>query len=163
MSKKDHCKATLDRPCSDSGNSSARGMAISPITYTGGVVAPGEAVMVDRGNSGLDEIWSWSPDVAEGETAIHGDDGTLVDAVDVAIDDATVWVVDGALAASGATAGSDSAGSPSSALFATKGSVPENAPAPTVRTRLPSSSCSSSVWGAKASPPYLPTASVCAE
>lgn len=84
-----------------SGDDDPVGMAIAPADYSGDVLAPGEALVVDRGNSGLDEIWRWSPDVAQGETVLHADDGTLVDAVDVAIDATSVYVVDTGLAAAG--------------------------------------------------------------
>jgi hypothetical protein len=85
-----------------SGDDDPVGMAIAPATYAGSVLSPGEALVTDRGHNGLDEIWRWSPDIAEGETAAHADDGTLVDALDVAIDDTTVWIVDGGLGADGA-------------------------------------------------------------
>jgi hypothetical protein len=85
-----------------SGDDDPIGMAIAPPTYIGTVLLPGEALVVDRGNSGPDEIWRWSPAIAEGETAAHVDSGTLVDALDVAIDDTTVWIVDGGLGAVGA-------------------------------------------------------------
>ena len=78
------------------------GLAIAPPGSTNGIVAPGEALMVDRGSSGLDEIWRWSPATAEGEAAVHVDDGTLIDAVDVAIGPSGVWVVDTGGAADGA-------------------------------------------------------------
>jgi len=77
-----------------SGDDDPIGMAIAPATYSGDVLLPGEALVVDRGYSGLDEIWIWSPLVAEGERLLHTDNGTLVDAVDVAIDDTGVYVVD---------------------------------------------------------------------
>jgi hypothetical protein len=85
-----------------SGDDDPIGMAIAPATYAGSVLLPGEALVVDRGNNGLDEVWRWSPDVAQGETPAHSDDGTLVDALDVAIDDTTVWIVDGGGTANGA-------------------------------------------------------------
>ncbi len=79
-----------------SGDDDPAGMAIAPLDYSGSVLAPGEALMVDWGNSGADEIWAWSPAVAEGETAVHTDDGTLVLAFDVTITSTTVYVVDAA-------------------------------------------------------------------
>lgn len=77
-----------------SGDDDPIGMAIAPTDYAGDVLAPGQALVVDRGYSGPDEIWIWSPLTAEGEVLLHVDDGTLVDAVDVAIDDSGVFVVD---------------------------------------------------------------------
>ncbi len=77
-----------------SGDDDPLGMAFAPTDYTGGVLLPGDALVVDRGNSGLDEIWAWSPFVAQGETQLHADNGTLVDAVDIAIDQTSVLLVD---------------------------------------------------------------------
>jgi hypothetical protein len=76
------------------GDDDPVGMAIAPLGYTGTLLPPGEALVVDRGNNGADEIWRWSPTVAQGETALHTDTGILVDALDVAIDASTVFVVD---------------------------------------------------------------------
>ena len=60
-----------------SGDDDPIGMAIAPSDYAGEVVEPGQALVVDRGNSGLDEIWAWSPAVAQGEWAVHADGGTF--------------------------------------------------------------------------------------
>lgn len=84
-----------------SGDDDPIGLAIAPAGYTGGVLSPGEALVVDRGYSGADEVWRWSPDTAEGEVLVHADSGLLVDAVDVSIDEATVYIVDTKEAASG--------------------------------------------------------------
>lgn len=77
-----------------SGDDDPIGMALAPVDYSGDVLLPGEALVVDRGSNGLDEIWRWSLELPEGETVVHTDDGTLVNAVDVAISDQTVYVVD---------------------------------------------------------------------
>ena len=40
-----------------------RGMAIAPVGYALNGVSAGDALVVDPGYNGLDEIWHWSPDV----------------------------------------------------------------------------------------------------
>ncbi len=76
-----------------SGDDDPVGMAIVPQFHFGSFV-PGEGLVVDRGTSGTDEVWSWSPAAPGGETQLFPDDGTLVDAVDVAVDDVAGWLVD---------------------------------------------------------------------
>ncbi|MFW5876068.1 MAG: MYXO-CTERM sorting domain-containing protein [Myxococcota bacterium] len=70
------------------------GMAIAPATHDGSVLSPGMALVVDRGHNGPDEVWAWDPAGAMTQTAVHTDDGTLDDALDVAITDSAAWVVD---------------------------------------------------------------------
>jgi len=81
-----------------SGDDDPIGMAIAPNSYTGGVINPGEGLVVDRGFNGRDEIWRFSPDTAEGETVLHadpiGNHSPLVNAVDIAISDTNIYVVD---------------------------------------------------------------------
>lgn len=77
-----------------SGDDDPDGMAIAPEDYSGGVLAPGEALVVDEGYSGADEVWRWSPDTPEEETLVHPDDGTLICAVDVTIGTDDVFLVD---------------------------------------------------------------------
>jgi sugar lactone lactonase YvrE len=76
------------------GDDDPAGMAIAPPDYRGGVVPPGSALVADFGFNGPDEIWRWSPAVAEGDVALHTDDGTLVDAYDLAIARDRIWIVD---------------------------------------------------------------------
>jgi hypothetical protein len=76
------------------GDDDPMGMDIAPMDYTGDVLAPGEAIVVDGGYTGPDEIWIWSPGTSEGETLIHNDDGTLVEAVDIAVGPSTIHLVD---------------------------------------------------------------------
>ncbi|MCC7389863.1 MAG: hypothetical protein IT431_13970 [Phycisphaerales bacterium] len=77
------------------GDDDPAGLVVVPPGYTGSVVAPGAAISGDRGaNGGSDEVWMWSPDVAEGEVRLHADNGTLVDPVDVAVSEDRVVVVD---------------------------------------------------------------------
>jgi hypothetical protein len=87
-----------------SGDDDPVGMAIAPSNYTGNVVQPGEALVVDRGwnggEEGCDEVWGWSPDYAQGEWLVHGDDeygfppSPLVNAMDIAIGTSDVYLVD---------------------------------------------------------------------
>jgi len=71
------------------------GMAIAPADYSGPFLNPGDAVVVDRGaNGGRREVWKWSPAAPEGEVRLKGDDGTLLDCVDVAISSTAIWIVD---------------------------------------------------------------------
>lgn len=83
------------------GDDDPVGMAFAPADYVGDVLLPGDGLVVDRGNSGPDEVWRWSPYVAEGETAAHTDDGTLVDPLDVAINQTRVVIADGGGTAAG--------------------------------------------------------------
>jgi len=78
-----------------SGDDDPVGIAFVPRTYTGSVVPPGAGLSCDRGYSGgYDDVWAWSPDVAEGERLLHADDGTLLNAVEIAVNDARVIVLD---------------------------------------------------------------------
>ena len=85
-----------------SGDDDPAGMAIAPAGHTGAVLKPGEALVVDRGNNGLDEVWRWSPSLSQGEVQVHKDNGTLIDPVDVAVDKVAIYVVDAAAAVTGA-------------------------------------------------------------
>lgn len=77
-----------------SGDDDPAGMSIAPLAYRGRVIPAGSALVADFGFSGPDEIWRWSPSVAEGETALHTDNGTLVDAYDLAIGLDRIHIVD---------------------------------------------------------------------
>ena len=77
-----------------SGDDDACGISFAPADYTGDVLLPGEALSADRGYQGFDDIWRWSTLIAQGEVLVHTDNGTLIDAVDVAIGQETVYVVD---------------------------------------------------------------------
>lgn len=76
------------------GDDDPTGIIVVPDTYTGSVTAPGSALSTDRGNGGSDDVWLWSPDVAEGETQLHVDNGTLADPIDIAANDDRIIVVD---------------------------------------------------------------------
>ena len=76
------------------GDDDPVGMAVAPHDYTGSVISPGEALVVDRGFNGPDEIWRFSPDTPQGESLIHADDDTLIDAVDITIGIDDVYLVD---------------------------------------------------------------------
>ncbi|MDZ4753788.1 MAG: hypothetical protein SGJ11_04755 [Phycisphaerae bacterium] len=77
-----------------SGDDDPAGMAIAPPHYRGRVIAPGSGLVADHGFNGPDEIWRWSPVAPEGETALHADNGTLVDAFDVAIGADVIYTLD---------------------------------------------------------------------
>lgn len=77
-----------------SGDDDPWGMAIAPANYTGNVLAPGQALVCDRGNLGPRQIWQWSPVTAENERLVKPDDASLVNPMDVAIGAASVWIVD---------------------------------------------------------------------
>ena len=76
------------------GDDDPVGMAIAPSNHVGPLLKPGEALVVDRGNSGPDEIWSWSPAKVGIASLVHKDNGTLVDPVDVVIGSGLIYVVD---------------------------------------------------------------------
>jgi DNA-binding beta-propeller fold protein YncE len=78
-----------------SGDDDPCGMAIAPQGYAGPVLLPGQALVVDRGNAGPKGIWRWDPAVAEGEVLVKGDDGTMVNPLDVAVTTTEVYFVDG--------------------------------------------------------------------
>ena len=77
-----------------SGDDDPIGMAIVPENYKGKGLVPGQVIVADRGYSGPDEIWVFSADSAENEWPLHTDNGTLINPIDVAITDSTVYVVD---------------------------------------------------------------------
>ncbi|MEW5988651.1 MAG: hypothetical protein AB1791_18645 [Chloroflexota bacterium] len=88
-----------------SGDDDPIGMAIAPNDYTGQVLTPGQAIVVDRGYSGVDEIWRWSPDTAEGEVQLYTDSssgGTLVDPLDITVTANAIYLVDGKEGSNGA-------------------------------------------------------------
>ncbi len=88
------------------GDDDVAGMAIAPDNYTGGVIAAGQGLIVDRDNSNAHEnIWRWSPDSPEGEVLVHSDNGTLVNPVDIAIGTNDIYVVDTGETEGGATPG----------------------------------------------------------
>ena len=76
------------------GDDDPIGMAIAPGDYSGSVLAPGEALVVDQGFNGADGVWRFSPDTAEGEVEIVPDSSALIDANDVTISETEVYVAD---------------------------------------------------------------------
>ncbi len=77
-----------------SGDDDPTGITIVPLDYTGDVFTPGTMASVDRGYNGPKEVWSWTPEIAEGETLIHDNGGVLSDPVDIAINNDTVMIAD---------------------------------------------------------------------
>ncbi|MEO6595194.1 MAG: hypothetical protein ABIP94_10620, partial [Planctomycetota bacterium] len=76
-----------------SGDDDPMGMAIAPANYTGAVVQPGQALVVDHGVNGPKEIWKWDPSVAEGEVLVMPNGGT-VSLLDIAITPTGIYFVD---------------------------------------------------------------------
>ncbi len=93
-----------------SGDDDPAAVAFQPAGYTGTALAPGEAVMVDPGYNGADEVWIFSTLAPEGERVLHADNGTLVQAQDIAISADTIWLVDDRGAADGRIYSVDAAG-----------------------------------------------------
>jgi hypothetical protein len=59
------------------------GMAFAPAGFNGTAVSAGDVIVVDIGSGGPDEIWTFSPEVAEGEQLLVPDPGSR-DWIDVA-------------------------------------------------------------------------------
>ena len=76
------------------GDDDPVGMALAPKNHVGPVLKPGEALVVDRGSGGPDEIWKWSPTTAGMVSVVHQDNGLLTDPVDLAISSGLIYVVD---------------------------------------------------------------------
>jgi hypothetical protein len=77
-----------------SGDDDPYGMTIAPPGFDGPNVNPGDILVSDRGNLNADEIWSFSPSVAEGELLVMPDPGD-VDHFDLcAAEYDTVYVAD---------------------------------------------------------------------
>ena len=77
-----------------SGDDDPYGLTIAPPMFDGPNVNPGDILVTDRGYGGADEIWSFSPSVAEGELLFMPDPGEI-DYFDLAADDsATVYACD---------------------------------------------------------------------
>jgi hypothetical protein len=76
------------------GDDDPYGLTIAPPHFDGPNVDPGNILVTDRGYSGPDEMWSFSPSVAEGELLFMPDPGN-VDYFDIAADDSeTVYACD---------------------------------------------------------------------
>ena len=78
------------------GDDDPMGLAWAPRNDKKSVVPSGHVVVVDRGNNGPDEIWTFDPASTNSEIVLHRDDDTLRDAVDVAIGEEAVYVLDAA-------------------------------------------------------------------
>ncbi len=71
------------------------GMAIASETYTGPLLTAGEGVVVDRGAGGEDALWAFSTaEVGQPARLVLPDDGTLRDAVDIALSNSEMMLVD---------------------------------------------------------------------
>lgn len=78
------------------GDDDPIGLAFAPSNYTGAHLLPGQAVVVDEGTGGPDEVWGWNFGSQEGEFGIHRDFGSspLVQGVDVAVSATDIWIAD---------------------------------------------------------------------
>ena len=83
------------------GDDDGCSMVIVPDSYTGGLVAPGSLLMVDRGAGGYEEIWFISTVLAETYSALVSDsdieDGVgniLIDPTSIAVTDSQIFVSD---------------------------------------------------------------------
>ena len=79
-----------------SGDDDPIGMAWAPRDGQKRAVPAGHVVVVDRGNNGPDEIWTFNPAKAGSEVVLHRDNDTLRDPVDLAIGETEVYVLDAA-------------------------------------------------------------------
>ncbi len=77
-----------------SGDDDPVGLAAVPMSYSGSLLTPGTMVSTDRGFNGPKGVWSWSPDVSEGEVLIHDDEGVLVDPIDIAVNSQSIMIAD---------------------------------------------------------------------
>jgi hypothetical protein len=68
-----------------SGDDDPFGMIFAPVGFNGPDVNEGDILVSDRGNSGADQIWSFSPDTPESERLVMPDPG-VVDHFDLAGD-----------------------------------------------------------------------------
>jgi len=77
-----------------SGDDDPYGMAFAPLGFNGAAVSEGDILVADCGYNGPDEIWSFSPDSAEGERLVMPDPGNI-DFYDLAADpEGGVYVCD---------------------------------------------------------------------
>jgi hypothetical protein len=77
-----------------SGDDDPVGITPVPDDYTGTLLNIGDMVSTDRGFNGPNEIWSWSPSVAQGEVLVRDDNATLVDSADIAIKGSVIAIAD---------------------------------------------------------------------
>jgi len=76
------------------GDDDPWGMTVAPPGYSGPAVTEGDIIVSDRGNSGADEVWTFSPIVPGGELRLMPDPG-VVDYFDLtATTDTLIYMVD---------------------------------------------------------------------
>ncbi len=78
------------------GDDDPAGIDLVPLDYTGTLLTPGEAVVVDPGYNAdaTEALWAFSLDTAETVRLIYPDDGTLVDPRDITVSRDSVFVVE---------------------------------------------------------------------
>lgn len=80
---------------SHAGDDDPVGMRIAPPSSTGALLSRGQAVVVDRGFGGPDEIWAWSSTIAEWQALIVPDtNNPMVDPVDLCFVGSEIFVAD---------------------------------------------------------------------
>jgi len=52
------------------GDDDPMGMAVAPLDYAGDVLSPGQALVVDACYGGPDEVWLWTPAIAQGDDRV---------------------------------------------------------------------------------------------
>lgn len=79
-----------------SGDDDPNDLAIAPNDYTGPLLQPGEAVVVDGGynSNAQEDVYGWSPDTPQGEFLVHDDDGTLRVPYGVAVTRSAIYIPD---------------------------------------------------------------------
>jgi tetratricopeptide (TPR) repeat protein len=80
------------------GDSDPNGMAFGLDAHSDSWLSPGQGIVVDQGNNGRDEIYSFSAESPEGEVLLHSDadgEGPLVGAKDITVGATSVYVADG--------------------------------------------------------------------
>jgi hypothetical protein len=70
------------------------GIAIAPSDYVGPLLAPGQALIVDRGSGGPDDLFGFSTTTLGGSRLLRPDDGGFEDGVDVAVSQTAIHLVD---------------------------------------------------------------------
>ncbi|MCA9751440.1 MAG: hypothetical protein KC591_04565 [Gemmatimonadetes bacterium] len=76
-----------------SGDDDPAGLVVAPPGFDGPNVSAGDLLIADHGNSGPDNIWAVTPEIANSERIVVPDPGS-VDWYDLTTDGNTVWAVD---------------------------------------------------------------------
>ncbi len=77
-----------------SGDDDPAGITPVPADYTGTLLTPGDMVSTDRGFSGPNMVYTWSPATPENEALVRDDNGTLTDPFDIAVKGSVIAIAD---------------------------------------------------------------------